>query len=141
MSPEQVQALAKTIKQSIAKGDKLKALTQEHNKDLVLDVEPLSFQRGDMPDEMDKFVFALNKPGEWVVFKDSPDTLVEIQLVKRGRLDLKDVSSKIEKKLQNQRLKEELVEVRKDSGIWLDEQYFGPPSKKASAEFPQGERD
>jgi len=45
-------------------------------------------------------------------------------LVKRSRLALKEVSPQIEKKLQAEKLREELDGLKKKSGIWMDEQYF-----------------
>ncbi len=91
------------------------------------------FQRGgELPPKMEEAAFAL-KPGEWIVFEDSPSQLVLLQGVSRGRKDLKDVSSQIEKKLQAQKLKDELADVKKNAGIWMDEQYFGPPPQKPVA--------
>ena len=143
MTEQQAKDLAKTIQQTIASGGDLKKLTQEHDKDVVVDVQPLDFQRGEMPAEMDKFTFSLTKEGEWATFKDAPDGLVMIQLVKRGRLGLAEVTPQIEKTLQIAKLKVELQGIKKSTTVWMDEQYFGPPVKKkaASTAWPQGDTD
>lgn len=141
MSPQDAKALATAIRQAIATGNDPKKLIQ-NNTDVMLDEQPLPFQRGEMPDQMEKAAFSITKEGEWSQAGDAPETLVYLQLVKRGRVDLKEATPQIEKKLQAEKLREELKDAKKDSGIWMDEQYFGPPSKAAAAKaFPQGERD
>jgi len=44
---------------------------------------------------------------------------------------LKEVSPQIEKKLQAQKLKDEMDDLKKKAGIWMDEQYFAPPPQKS----------
>lgn len=131
MSEQDAQALANAVRQSSASEADAKKLIRDPNS-VVLDSDPLTFQHGEMPGKMEKAAFALTKPGEWTVFEDTPTTLVLLQLVKRSRLDLKDVSPQIEKKLQAEKLRAELDELKKKSGIWMDEQYFAakaPASK------------
>ena len=86
-----------------------------------------------MPAKMDQAAFALTKEGEWTVFEDTPESLVLLQLVKRSRLALKEVSPQIEKKLQAEKLREELDGLKKKSGIWMDEQYFAANAKTSAA--------
>jgi hypothetical protein len=127
MSEQDAQALAHAVRQSSASGADLKKLVRDPNS-VVLDSDPLPFQHGELPEKMDKAAFALTKPGEWTVFEDTPTTLVMLQLVKRSRLDLKDVSPQIEKKLQAEKLRAEMDGLKKKSGIWMDEQYFAAKS-------------
>ena len=88
---------------------------------------------------MDKAAFALTKVGEWTVLDDTPESLVMLQLVERKRLDLKgNLAEQIEKKLQAEKLRAELDELKKTSGIWMDEQYFAAGAKaSASSKQPQ----
>jgi len=115
-----------------------------HGPDVVqLDPEPLAFQRGELPAKMEQAAFAL-KEGEWIELNDAPGTFVFIQLVKRSRRDLNEVSTQIEKKLQALKLKEELEELKKKSGTWMDEAYFGPSTPvpaRASAPGKSGMRE
>jgi hypothetical protein len=48
-----------------------------------------------------------------------------VQLVKRGHRQLGEVSSLIEKQLQGEKMKSTLDHLKKNAGIWMDEQYFG----------------
>jgi hypothetical protein len=73
---------------------------------------------------MEKVAFAL-KEGEWSEAEDTPAAVRLIQLVKRDRRQLGQVSSYIEKDLQGQKLEAMLDDLKKKAGIWLDEQYFG----------------
>ena len=103
----------------------------------MLDAEPLSFQRGELPEKMAKPAFTI-KEGEWAVLDDNADTLVLLQLVKRSRRDLKEMSSSIEKKLQGEKLKAQLDNLKKQSGVWLDQGYFAPaPPTPGSSTQPQ----
>ncbi len=137
LSPEDAEAFAGKVRQAYAAGGDPKKLVYDPNN-VVLDNDPLSFQRGEMPAKMDKAAFALTKVGEWTVLDDTPESLVMLQLVERKRLDLKEVSEQIEKKLQAEKLRAELDELKKTSGIWMDEQYFAAGAKaSASSKQPQ----
>ena len=135
VNPQDAKPLADAIRQALATGNDPTKLIHD-NTSVVLDVQPLPFQRGELPPKMEEAAFAL-KPGEWTVFEDSPTQLVLLQGVSRSRRDLKEVSSQIEKKLQAQKLKDELADVKKNAGIWMDEQYFAPPQKPVAGTQPK----
>ena len=136
MSSADAHALADAIRQAYASGSDPKKLIQDPNR-VVLDAEPLTFRRGELPEKMEKPAFTI-KEGEWVVLDDTADTLVLLQLVKRSRRDLKEVSPSIEKKLQAQKLQAELDDLKKQSGVWLDQAYFAPaPRMSGSSTQPQ----
>ena len=126
MTPDQAKALATNVKQAIASNKDVLAIinaTPHGINDVVADKDPLTFQRGEMPAEMDKAAFSL-KEGQWTQLGDGPNEFVFLQLVKNGRRDLNDVSSQIEKKLQAEKLREELNALKEKTGIWMDEEYF-----------------
>ena len=132
LTPQQAKALADAVRHAFATGgDVGKPIhdTPHGPNDIVLDDPPLTFQRGELPNKMEQTAFSL-KEGGWTEFNDAPGTYVFLQLVKRGRRDLKEVSPQIEKKLKAQKLREELETLKKNSGIWMDEEYFAPASKK-----------
>jgi hypothetical protein len=123
MSSADAHALADAIRQAYAPGSDPNKLIRDSNH-VVLDAQPLSFQRGDLPGRMAK-AFTM-KEGEWTVVDDTPDTLVMLQLVKRSRLSLKETSPFIEKKLQGEKLQAKLDSLKKQNGVWLDQDYFAP---------------
>ncbi len=123
VSPEEAKTLGDAIRQAYAAGNDPHKLIRDPET-VVLDNEPLTFQRGELPEKMQQVAFAIQQPGEWSVMDDTPDALVLIQLVSRGRRDINDVSPQIEKKLQGEALREELEGLKKKSGIWMDEAYF-----------------
>jgi parvulin-like peptidyl-prolyl isomerase len=126
LTREQAKAMADAVKSAIAsKKDVIAAInTIPHDRtDVVADPDPLSFQRGALPPEMDKAAFAL-KEGQWKQLSDNPDEFVFIQLVNRSRKPLDEVSSQIEKQLQAEQLREELNALKSKTGIWMDEEYF-----------------
>jgi hypothetical protein len=132
MSSADAHTLAEGIQLAYASGRDPRSLITDPNS-VVLDAEPLAFRRGELPEKMAKPAFTI-KPGEWVVLDDTPGTLVLLQLVKRYRRDLKEVSPLIEKKLQAEKLEVELDDLKKKSGIWMDQAYFA--SQKPGSNVP-----
>ncbi len=101
----------------------------------MLDPNPLTFPRGELSPQMEKVAFSL-KEGEWSEVEDTPARLLLIQLVKRDRQQLGQVSSHIEKQLQDQKMQALLDDLKKKAGIWMDEKYFGT----AVAPVPDAQR-
>ena len=126
LSSAAAKARADQIRQANAAGTSVTQLSGELMKsgDGMLDPKPLSFPRGELPPAMEKAVFSL-KEGEWGEVEDTPARLLLIQLVKRDRQQLGQVSPEIEKELQGQKMEALLDDLKKKAGIWLDEQYFG----------------
>jgi hypothetical protein len=127
LSAKDAQALATAIRQAYASGGDGAKLIRD-SKDAVLDLEAISFQRGELPAQME-VAFNL-KDGEWTELDNNPGNLVLLQVVKHSRRPLKEVSPQIEKKVLAQKLKAEMDEVKKKTGVWMDEEYFAPPQQK-----------
>jgi hypothetical protein len=103
----------------------------------MLDPEPLTFPRGELPPQLERVAFAL-KEGEWSEVEDTPARLLLIQLVKRDRQQLGQVSARIEKNLQGKKIQALLDDLKKKAGTWMDEQYFGTavvPARARSGVF------
>ena len=126
LSSAAAKARADQIRQASAAETSVAQLSGELMKsgDGMLDSKPLSFPRGELPPAMEKAVFSL-KEGEWGEVEDTPARLLLVQLVKRDRQQLGQVSAEIEKELQGQKMEALLDDLKKKAGIWLDEQYFG----------------
>jgi parvulin-like peptidyl-prolyl isomerase len=137
LSAEAARARADRLRQEYTAGAGEKKLAEDLRRsgDGMLDVEPLTFPRGELSAKMEKVAFAL-KPGEWGEVEDTPAALLLVQLVKRERRQLGEVSSIIEKQLQGQKMQALLDDLKKKSGIWMDEEYFGT----AVAPVPDAQR-
>ena len=132
VSPQEAKALAAAIRQAYDSGRDPKKLIA-NAQDVVLDADPIAFQRGELPPQMEKVAFTL-KEGEWGELGDTPESLVLLQLTKRSRRELAEVSPSIEKKLLAQKLRAELDELKQKTGIWMDEQYFAAPKPVSDAQ-------
>jgi len=134
LSVQAAGARAGQIRQAYASGADVKKLSEDLRKsgDGMLDPEPLTFSRGGLSPHMEQVAFAL-KEGEWSEAEDTPAAVLFIQLVKRDRRQLGQVSSRIEKELQGQKVQATLDDLRKKTGIWMDKEYFGTASAPASA--------
>ena len=126
VSSQAARARADQIRQAYASSTDVKKLSADLIKsgDGMLDPEPLTFSRGGLSPAIEKVAFAL-KEGEWSEAQDTPAAFLLIQLVKRDRRQLGQVSSSIEKNLQGQKLEAILDDLKKKAGIWMDQQYFG----------------
>jgi hypothetical protein len=126
LTPEEAQKMAEQIRQAYTSGgdvDRVISQTPHGSDDVMADKEPLKFQRGDLPGQMNDVVFALNEGG-WKEFNNGPGAFAFFHVVKKGRLSLKDVTPQIDKKLQAQKLREQLESLKKQNGVWMDETYF-----------------
>jgi hypothetical protein len=132
LNPEDAKAMAAAIRKAYDSGADATKLVKDPES-VSMDVQPVSFQRGELPEAMEKSAFAMHTPGEWSELADSPEAIVLLQLVSRGRRSLAEVTQQIEKKLQSEKLKEELSNLKKENGIWMDEGYF---SSKAPIPSP-----
>ena len=137
LSDQEVAVLAEKIRQAYASGSDPKKVVN-NSANVQIDPSPLSFQRGEMPPEMEKAAFAMTKEGEWRQMSADPGTVLLLQLVSFSRRSLSAATPQIEKKLQKENLREELESMKKKTGVWMDETYFaskspGPGSKAEPA--------
>ncbi len=133
LKPEDARARADAILQASAAGRDTTSLTNAF-KDSdagLLDPAPLTFPRGELSPALEKAAFAA-KEGEWSQAQDSQDSIILLQLAKRDRQPLGEVSSLIQKRLQGQKMQAVLEDLKKKAGIWMDEQYFGTPAAPVS---------
>jgi hypothetical protein len=126
LSSEAVRAKADEIRKAYASGTDVRKLSEDVRRSGkgMLDPEPLTFPRGELPLQLEKVAFTL-KEGEWSEVEDTPARLLLIQLVKRDRRQLGQVSERIEKNLQGEKMQALLDDLKKKAGIWMDQQYFG----------------
>ena len=138
LTSQAARARAEQIRKAYASGtDVTKALRaiSRSPSEGMLDPNPLTFSRGELSPQMQKVAFSL-KEGEWSEVEDTPARLLLIQLVKRDHQQLGQVSSHIEKQLQDQKMQVLLNDLKKNAGIWMDEKYFGT----AVAPVPDAQR-
>ena len=126
LSSQDARERADQLRRELASGssEKTQAANLIKSGEGMLDPEPLIFMRGQLSPAIEKVAFAL-KEGEWSEVEDTPARLLVIQLVKRDRQTLGQVSAHIEKDLQGQKMQALLDDLRRKAGIWMDEQYFG----------------
>ncbi len=145
LTSQAARAKAEQIRKAYASGTDAKNISAELTKSQegMLDANPLTFTRGELSPQMEKIAFSL-KEGEWSEVEDTPARLLLTQLVKRDRQQLGQVSPRIEKQLQDQKMQALLNDMKKNAGIWMDEKYFGTavapvPDAQRRASYPPSE--
>ena len=133
LSPEEAKTRAEAIRKEVAAGTDIKKVIEDFKApgDVIIEGEPRAIRRGGMRPEMEKVAFAL-KDGEISEPMDLPQALVFFQVIKHSQTDVKDVTPEIEKKLEQQKVNATLDGIKKSANVWMDEQYFGAPSKPAA---------
>jgi len=128
---------AEQIRKAYASGTNVQQLSADLTKseEGMLDASPLTFTRGELSPPIEKVALSL-KEGEWSEVEDTPARLLLIQLVKRDRQQLGQVSPRIEKQLQDQKMQALLNDLKKNAGVWMDKEYFGT----AVAPVPDAQR-
>jgi hypothetical protein len=126
LRPEMARARADEILKASAAGADAAPLAEKFkgSNDGLLDIQPLTFPRGELPPAMEKAAFG-GQQGKWSQVQDTADSIILVQLLKRDHQQLGQVQSLIEKRLQNQKMQAKLQELKKNAGIWMDERYFG----------------
>jgi hypothetical protein len=130
LAPEEAKARAEAIRKELTAGADIKKLAEEYKSpgDVVIEPEPRKVRRGGMRPDMEKVAFAL-KDGEVSEPVDVLQALVFFQVTGHSHIDLKEATPEIEKKLRQQKVDAALAEVKKNTPVWMDEQYFAAPPK------------
>ena len=136
LPPEVARQRADQILEASTAGRDASKLIQafQNSNDGLLDMAPIAFPRDELPPAVEKVAFAMTE-GKWAEAQDTRESLMLVNLVKRDRQPLAEVSSIISKRLQTQTMKVQLDELKKKSGIWMDEKYFAnaePPAHGTS---------
>ena len=129
LAPDDANARANAILQASASGGdaiKLAEMFKESDQG-IFDAQPLNFVRGQLPPAMDKIAFSI-KPGTWAEAENTPDHIILIYLAGRERPALSDVKSLVEKAVHGNKMQAKVEELKKKTGIWMDEKYFGSGS-------------
>ena len=131
VNPPGARARADKICQDLAAGMDPRKVSDDLNNsgDGLLDAQPISFVRGVLKPQMEKVAFALQEGG-WADVEDTPESLILVQLVKHSHRQLGEVSVLIGKKLQGQKMRKTMENLKEKAGIWMDKEYF------ATAEAP-----
>jgi len=132
LAPPDAKTRAEAIRKALSSGGDAKKLAQEFQvpNEVVIDVEPRTVRHGGLIPDLDKAAFQL-KDGEVSDIADLPQLLAFIQVVGHRSPESKDVSAQIESSLRQQKLEATLDDLKKKATIWMDEEFFAPPSASA----------
>jgi len=133
LSPEDAKSRAAAIRDALKGGADVKKVIEDFKPpEVVIDSEARKVRRGGMRPEMEKVAFAL-KDGEVSDAVDLPQAVIMFQVTAHSHSELQTVAPEIEKKLRQQKIEAAVNNVKKSSGLWLDEKYFSTPAKAPDA--------
>jgi parvulin-like peptidyl-prolyl isomerase len=137
LSPKDAEARLASIQKAIAGGTDVADVAKQFNVPnvVVVEPEPRTVHRGQLLPALDKAAFELadNQFSEPV---DTPNALIELQLLGRQQAELKDVSQTIENELRQQKVKVALDDLKAKANITMDPEYFKPAALEAPSSEP-----
>lgn len=139
LAPQEAEAKADAIRKAITTGTDFQKVSTEFAVPNVvfIDPGPKKLQRGQLSGGLDKEIFAL-KAGELSQSINTPQSIFFVQVLKHLQPDLKEVRPMIESTLRQERLQAQLGDLKKKSGIWMDEDYFKPAPAASSGASSAG---
>jgi PPIC-type PPIASE domain len=137
----QGRARIEDIKKALASGADPKQVAKDFGipNQVLVEAEPRAIRRSESLPGPQKDAFNL-KNGEFSPVQEVGGTLALLQVVSRGRVELKDASQEIENTLRQQKLDAQIAELKNKSNVWIDEAYFklaSAPSPGATPPEPQ----
>jgi parvulin-like peptidyl-prolyl isomerase len=132
LAPQDAQARAEAIRKALAAGTDIKKVTTDFAMPNVVFIDrgTQRLPHGRLTPDLDKAVFAL-KDGELSQSIDTPQTIVFVQVMKHVQPDLKEVQPAVEATLRQQKMQSELGDLKNKANVWMDEDYFKPPTTAA----------
>lgn len=136
LAPDDAKARAEAIRKELIAGADINKLTEEYKPpEVAIEREPRKVRHGGMRADLEKVAFAL-KDGEVSEPVDINTGLILFQVTGHSRVDLKDATLDIERKLRQTKADAAVAEVKKEYPVWMDEQYFAPPAKPPEGPMP-----
>jgi peptidyl-prolyl cis-trans isomerase C len=140
LSDADAEKRAEDIRKALMSGEDATKVADEFKMANVVffDPNPRPRRKGQLPGEMDKVAWNL-KDGEVSDIQKNPMNFYFIQVVKHEQPTAQDVSKEIENKIKEEKFQKTLDDLKQQSKIWLDPEYFAPPAsaKPDAAEVPK----
>ena len=137
LSPEDAKARLASIQKAVAAGTDVAQVAKQFNVPnvVVVEPEPRTVRRGQLMPALDKAAFEL-QDNQFSDPVDTPNAMIELQLLSRQQAELKDVSQAIENVLRQQKVKVALDDLKAKAKVWMDPDYFKPAAPETSSSAP-----
>ncbi len=137
LTAEEAQARADAVRKALSSGTDVKKVAQEFQVPnvVLIDEEPRTVRQDSLRPEMEKAAAELKDGGLSENF-DLGQAVVFFQLLGHRRADLKDVTPEIENTLRQKKIEAAIADIKKNSTVWMDEQYFAQPAAAPDEEAP-----
>jgi parvulin-like peptidyl-prolyl isomerase len=140
LTAEEAKAKAELIRKALADGNQVEKVTEDFSdppRVQMVDARPRTLRRSEMTPALAAATFQVKQEGVSELV-DTPQAFVVVKVLKRQHPELKDVTAEIESKIRQEKLDAEIDRMRKDAGVWMDEEYFHskPPDTPGSAPRP-----
>ena len=127
-------ARAEEIRKALAAGTDPKKVADQYKVEntVIFDSEPRTIKRGQLIADLDKAAFELKDGAVSEPFENA-QALAFLQVVNHKHQELKEVSDNIENTLHEQKLQAAVDGLKKNSNIWMNDQYFKAPAESPTA--------
>lgn len=133
------QAKAEAVRKALESGKTPEEVAQEFPSSEVVLVDPKSrtLRRNEMVPALAKASFD-TKDGHVSPPVDTPDAVLVVLVFNHGHLSQEQVTPQLEKKLVEQKMDAELDELKKNAGIWMNQDYFSKDEVPAAPKAGPG---
>lgn len=130
LTDEEAKAKADAIRQAVVAGTDIKKVAEQFAVPNVVTIDTATrpMRHHTLPPPLEDVAFSL-KDNEVSQPVNSPQGVALIQVTGHSHPELKDVTPEIQTKLKKQKYDAKLDDLKKQFGVWMDDQYFsGPPA-------------
>ena len=103
---------------------------------MLVDPKPRTFRRAEMKPALEKATFDVPDGGVSEIV-DTPQAFIVVKVLAHQRPGLKEVAAEIKNKLGQQKVDAEIEAMKKNTAIWMDEEYFRGPVEATSGATTQ----
>lgn len=137
LTADEGRARLEAIKKALASGADPKQVAKDFGipNQVLIETEARTLRQGPTLPEFQRAAFKL-KDGEFTEIEQVGTSLAILQVVGRHHPELKDVSQQIQNLLRQQKLDDQIAQLKNKAAIWMDETYFTSPQVPAPGSTP-----
>ena len=134
LSPQAAQVRAEAIRKALASGQDAAKVARDFGvpNEVIVDAQPRTIQNDPTLPAFVKTAFQL-KNGELSPIQDTPNAIVFFQVVAHPVIALQQAAPEIENALRQQRVDAAVENLKKQTTIWMDQDYFSQQPSSASS--------
>ena len=138
LTPEEARSTAESIRKALLSGTAVEEVAKTFDTSIsvmLVDQRPRTLRRAEMKPVLEKATFDVPDGGVSEIV-DTAQALIVVKVLAHQHPELQEVTAEIRNKVQQQKLDAEIDAMKKNAGVWMDQEYFKPLVTSSSASRP-----